>query len=173
MSKLIKTFTNVLTNDECEYFKNKIDNKRDVINFTNSGNFKNDKFIDIELATKLYNTIPNDIILENKILRPNKLIMTGMYTPNQSFGIHTDTGLYYNVNDKESSKFTYLIYLNDNFEGGETQFYDDYLIPTQTIFPQQGKGLLFDISLNHRGNLINNGNKYWIGIELISNFNHE
>jgi prolyl 4-hydroxylase len=171
-SMSINTLAHVLSTDECEYFKNTIDNKKIVNNFTNSGVFKNDKFVDLELATKLFNTIPKDIISKYKILRPNNLIMTGMYTTNQAFGIHTDTGLYYNKETKESSNFTYLIYLNDDFEGGETQFYDEYLIPTQTIYPETGKGLLFDISLNHKGSSILSGNKYWIGIELISKFNY-
>lgn len=94
--------------------------------------------------------------------------MAGYYQKEKSFGIHTDTGLYYNIELNQKSRWTLLIYLNDNFDGGETVFYD-----TNTwnkvceIKPEIGKALLFDIDLWHSGSPIVDGEKYWIGCEII------
>tara|TARA_R100000781_G_scaffold382_1_gene593 strand:- start:262 stop:990 length:729 start_codon:yes stop_codon:yes gene_type:complete len=54
-------------------------------------------------------------------------------------------------------KFTYLWYLNDDFDGGETEFYDGTLIK-----PETGKLIIFPAtwSFYHRGRPPKNGNKY-------------
>ena len=96
--------------------------------------------------------------------------MTGKYLSNNNFGLHTDTGLFYNKNTKEKSQYTLLIYLNDDFEGGTTSFFTDNFQPTVTIHPKQGTALLFDIDLWHKGDKLISGEKYWIGCELIAKF---
>ena len=105
-----------------------------------------------------------------EILRANNLIMTGKYKPNNKFGLHTDTGLFYDQFSKEKSKYTLLIYLNDDFEGGTTSFFTENFKPTVTIHPKIGRALLFDIDLWHKGDMLIKGEKYWIGCELISRF---
>jgi len=66
---------------------------------------------------------------------------------------------------------TFLIYLNDNFKGGETEF----IMINKTIKPKKGKAILFyniDINLNlipesiHVGKKINDGEK-WIANKWI------
>ena len=159
-----------LTSQECDYFIQQISTKDTTTNFTDSGKFKNDKYKDFKLATTLFNKIPINLKNKHNLKRPNNLIMTAMYTPNDSFGLHLDTGLYYNINTKEKTTHTMLIYLNDNFVGGETQFYDEFGNETEIVYPKKGKCLIFDINLWHKANKIYSGNKYWIGIEIISNF---
>ena len=61
-----------------------------------------------------------------------------------------------------------MIYLNDDFTGGKTVFYDDCFQKTVEIEPKKGKALLFDIDLWHKGEEIHNGEKFWIGCEIIS-----
>ena len=58
---------------------------------------------------------------------------------------------------KEMTRYTLLIYLNSNYEGGETN----------TIKPETGKALIFDIDLWHSELPVINGEKYWIGCEII------
>ena len=165
----IYTIDNFITNLECDNFIKQIDDKENIVNFTNTGQFKNDKYIDLELATYFYNKlISNNINLQ--LLRPNKLIMTGKYKEGNQFAIHTDTGLFYDKNKKEKSMYTLLIYLNDNFDQGETIFYNNNLIETIKIIPKKGMALLFHIDEFHKGNMVKNGTKYWIGCEIISNF---
>lgn len=157
----------ILNNTECIKFISDISDKTSVIKFSDNGDFKNDKYIDAELANDLFSRIPDVVKQEHGLLRANNLIMTGMYSQGDSFGLHTDTGLYYNLQSGEKSRYTFLIYLNDGFSGGETEFYDDKFKLYKTITPKTGAGLLFDIDLWHKGNEIFSGNKYWIGIEVI------
>lgn len=94
-----------------------------------------------------------------------KYVMYAAMEPGQSFPIHTDTGTEYSVDGE--SKFTVLIYLNKEFEGGNTQFYDTSFQKTFTIQPCAGRVLAFDIDLFHAGMPVENGTKLWIGTELI------
>jgi prolyl 4-hydroxylase len=167
-SDKIFTFDDFLTNDECNYFINQINNKKNKRCFTDSGAFENDKYIDLELAQYFYNKIKN--LTDLQILRPNNLIMTGKYVSGDSFNLHTDTGLFYDRKNKEKSRYTLLIYLNDDFISGETEFYTEQFKKVLTIKPKKGKALLFDIDLWHKGNTIIEGNKYWIGCEIIGPF---
>lgn len=155
----------LLTPEECNSFIHQIESKTNVIRFTTSSDFKNDKYKDMRLAQWFFNKLPENTDFK----RPFDLIITGMYVPGQSFGLHTDTGAYYNVQTKERSRYTMIIYLND-CKGGETQFYDNKGIPICRIKPKQGKCLIFDIDLFHQGLTVTKGNKYWIGMEIIGNF---
>lgn len=164
----IWTISNFLSNNECVKFIEQIANKTGTNPFTNSGYFKNDKYIDEDLASSFFNRIKDKIDID--IFRANNLIMTGMYVPGNRFGLHTDTGLYIDYNKKEKSRYTLLIYLNDNYEGGQTQFYSDEFQKTAAIQPEKGMALLFDIDLWHQGEEVISGQKYWIGCEIISAF---
>ncbi len=115
------------------------------------------KFEDNDIAQSLFDKIINKNLKIKDLKKPNKLIMTAKYIPGMKFGLHTDTGLYYNSDDKEETRFTILFYLNDN---GKV---------TQIIKPKKGSTLIFDIDLWHSGNEIIEGYKYWIGIEGIGN----
>lgn len=166
---MIRTYERVLTNDECEKFINEIDTKQGKIAFTNSGIFENDKYTDKHLADFLFSRIYNqDSSLQN--CRAHDLIITGKYNVGNSFGLHVDTGIYYNRKENERSRYTLLIYLNQDFEGGDTEFYDEQFNKIKTVIPETGKALLFDIDLWHKGNEILLGNKYWIGCEIIGKF---
>jgi hypothetical protein len=96
--------------------------------------------------------------------------MTGNYCPGQEFNMHTDTGLFYDRKAQEKSRWTLLIYLNDDFEGGHTLFYDDAWKQTHDIEPVAGTALLFDIDLWHKGDVLQSGVKHWIGCEIIGVF---
>ena len=65
---------------------------------------------------------------------------------------------------------TYIIYLNDNFEGGQTQFFKD---ETCGIIPEKGKLMFFpanDLYI-HRGDVVTQGAKYimtgWMYAEYV------
>lgn len=170
----IFTISNFLSNEECDKFIDDINNKPNVTNFTSVSNFKNDKYVNEDLAKYFYNKIvdifPKELSDNLKIVKPNNLIMTGMYTKNQQFGLHTDTGLYYNKNDKLKSRFTLLIYLNDDYANGETSFYDDNFKHLLDVIPKKGMALLFDIDMWHKGNNVIGNNKFWIGCEVIGKY---
>ena len=142
--------------------------------FTNTGNFDNKKWHDPLLASQFHQRLKEVLgitdVLSPSLLRANSLVMTGRYKPGDSFNLHTDTGLYYNRETRTKSRWTLLIYLNDDFEGGTTEFFDDAWKPTRTVLPKAGTALLFDIDLWHRGVEVTKGEKCWIGCEIIGAF---
>jgi prolyl 4-hydroxylase len=166
----IFTITDFLSDIECDTFIDNINNKTKIVNFTSASQFKNDKYIDDKLANSFYDKIKqsfgNELIDKLHIIDVNNLIMTGRYNASQQFNLHTDTGLYFNKKNKIKSRYTLLIYLNDNYNGGETGFFDDDFSHIIDIKPKKGMALLFDINMWHKGNLLLNNNKYWIGCEI-------
>jgi hypothetical protein len=89
---------------------------------------------------------------------------------NQPFFIHTDTGVYYNRKTNVRSRYTVLLYLNDNFDGGNTSFYTNEFKKSVSITAKKNKIVVFDISLFHSGDTVTSGTKRWIGTELIGPF---
>lgn len=74
------------------------------------------------------------------------------YESEQRFKRHVDGR--FRRNDFEESRITFMIYLNDDFEGGETAF-DDV-----TIRPETGMALCFFHELRHEGCPVVDGVKY-------------
>jgi len=169
---MIKTYDNFLTETECSHFINNI-HKKPLTNkhcFTNSGIFENDMYTDQWQADFFCQKLKT-LDANPDFIKANKLIMTAKYTDGKQFSLHTDTGLYYNRDDRLKSRYTMLIYLNDDYEGGKTSFYTDTFKHTQDIIPKAGRCLLFDIDLWHKGCPVTNGTKYWIGCEIIGKMN--
>lgn len=160
----IYEFPNFLTPEECAAFSRLVTEK-EAPNFTDSGLFTNKKWQDPALATALFDRLEGRV---EGALRANTVVMGAIFHPRDSFSIHTDTGLYYDRARGEKSRWTMLIYLNDDFEGGDTVFYDtDTWAITRRVRPEAGKALVFDIDLWHSGSPILAGVKRWIGCELI------
>lgn len=167
---LIYEIEDIIDNNYVNYLIENYLNKKIDRNFTEVAEFDNNKFIDKQLSEKFFDLVNRHAVNklgDNTLYGANKYIMTGKYIKNQQFGIHTDTGLYFNLKENVQSKYTLLIYLNDDYEGGETVFYlnDEKII----IKPQKGKAIIFDMQIPHSSNLINNGIKYWIGCEILGN----
>jgi predicted 2-oxoglutarate/Fe(II)-dependent dioxygenase YbiX len=74
------------------------------------------------------------------------------YKLNQRFKRHADGR--FKRNESEESRITFMIYLNDDFEGGETAF-DEVVIK-----PKTGSALCFIHELKHEGCPIISGEKY-------------
>jgi prolyl 4-hydroxylase len=74
------------------------------------------------------------------------------YDPGQTFKWHSDG--YVRRPNGERSRLTFMIYLNDDFEGGETRF------ENATIKPVKGMVLCFAHSLRHEGARVTRGRKY-------------
>lgn len=89
------------------------------------------------------------------------------YEPGQRFAPHGD-GLHFRKNG-DCSRLTFMIYLNDGFEGGETRFYlcHDYLelfspdvVADVSVVPKMGMALCFLHELRHEGTHLIRGTKY-------------
>jgi hypothetical protein len=75
------------------------------------------------------------------------------YEPGQHFGLHQDQSYFGDEGTK--SLLTYMVYLNEGFEGGETDFPEQQ----QTIVPKTGTALLFQHMLLHAGRRVASGSK--------------
>ena len=81
------------------------------------------------------------------------------YDKFQTFKWHRD--LPYRPNEKEMSKLTFMVYLNDEFEGGFTEF-DEF-----NIWPEKGMAVLFNHKLRHAGSIVTSGTKYVLRTDVI------
>jgi predicted 2-oxoglutarate/Fe(II)-dependent dioxygenase YbiX len=82
----------------------------------------------------------------------NELFRFYRYQRGHQFKGHYDES--YIRNAEEASYFTFMVYLNDNFQGGDTTFRG------LRIRPRQGMALIFLHSLYHEGSEVTQGVKY-------------
>ncbi len=82
----------------------------------------------------------------------NELFRFYRYQRGHQFRGHFDES--YVRNEVEASYFTFMVYLNDNFQGGDTTFRG------LRIRPRQGMALIFLHSLFHEGSEVTQGVKY-------------
>jgi hypothetical protein len=77
------------------------------------------------------------------------------------------------------SYLTFLVYLNDNFEGGETRFYlpSDKGMTARGVVPKEGSVLVFPqgntASLIHEGSAVTKGTKYVVRTDVLYRTRHE
>lgn len=91
----------------------------------------------------------------------NELIRFYRYEAEQQFNWHQDFP--YERESGEMSFLTLLIYLNDDYKGGETLFDDscsEEPFDDLAIVPESGMALFFEHQTHHKGELISEGVKY-------------
>lgn len=128
------------------------------------GTRNNDRilFTDEKLAVQLFEKaqpyIPQQIGI-SKAVGLNELFRFYRYKPQQRFKKHHDQSFI--RNEEEASYYTFMIYLNDNYSGGETIFNNC------TIKPVQGALLIFLHQLEHEGAEILSGTKYILRTDIM------
>lgn len=94
----------------------------------------------------------------------NPMFRIAKYQPGGQFEIHMD-GV--NEDDHENtSVLTLNIFLNDDFDGGETDFLHNKRLRC-SVLPEVGKAALFDHGQYHRGNKVSNGEKYLLRTDIM------
>ena len=93
----------------------------------------------------------------------NELFRFYRYTKDQRFKRHRDGS--YIRNETEASYYTFMVYLNDEYEGGSTTFKD------REVKPQTGKGLIFLHDLWHEGTAVTSGKKYVLRSDIMYQIN--
>lgn len=83
------------------------------------------------------------------------------YDPGQQFGLHQDQS--YTGPDGTRSLLTLMVYLNDDFEGGETDFPEQ----DRCIKPQRGHALWFQHMVLHAGRRVTSGCKYVLRSDVL------
>jgi len=125
---------------------------------TNVRNNERVIFDDRELAEKLFADAVEHLPSEfagRTICGANERFRCYRYKPGMRFAPHSDGSFV--RNDSEMSFYTYLVYLNAEFEGGETTFFTK---PEVVIKPVSGDAVLFQHPLVHEGSIVTSGIKY-------------
>ena len=87
------------------------------------------------------------------------------YDPGQMFAPHYDGS--FRRGPGEESLLTFMMYLNEGFEGGETKFYHDDDRLKASVKPQKGMALVFDHLQLHEGAPVISGRKYVIRTDVM------
>lgn len=122
-------------------------------------------FKDFELAKSIWNQVNTFVptkLGNSRAIDLNEMFRFYKYEANQEFKKHRDQS--YIRNDFEASYYTLLIYLNNNFEGGETTF------GNLVITPKKGSCLIFLHDLEHEGSKLTSGVKYVLRTDIIYRF---
>jgi len=67
----------------------------------------------------------------------------------------------------EESQLTFMIYLNDDFTGGTTEFYNDDETPKASVRPWRGMALVFAHAQLHEGAPVTSGRKYVLRTDVM------
>ena len=88
------------------------------------------------------------------------------YDPGQRFDVHMDG--YFRRDNGEQSQLTFMVYLNDGFEGGATTFYDrEGSRPKSNVEPRTGMALVFEHQQWHEGAPVVDGRKYVLRTDVM------
>jgi hypothetical protein len=167
---------NVLTNEQCVEYIDMFDNNDVTVEDINEKHRKYHRvqFTDKQLADLLYEKVKHCIPKKIKkiCVGINDHIRLSKYKPGEFFGIHQD-GINYDGNNKSVMSYATLnIFLNDDFQGGETIFYEkDKKTITLKCIPKPGRGGFFYSQQYHEGAKITSGYKYLLRTDLMINHN--
>ena len=117
---------------------------------------------DYELAHKLWNRVGSfftDSVDGFKAYGLNERFRFYKYEKGHRFKKHKDGAFIRDKND--TSIYTFIIYLNENFVGGSTDF-EEY-----SIAPQTGSALVFLHPIKHTGTEVLSGTKYAIRSDVM------
>ncbi len=122
-------------------------------------------FDDEELGQKLLNRIRDKApkkIHGRSLVGINERFRCYRYEPGMRFAPHKDGA--FHRSECEQSFYTFLVYLNEAFEGGNTTFVTE---PEISIKPKTGMGLLFQHPIIHEGSVVTAGVKYVARTDLM------
>lgn len=161
------TLDGVLTREECAALVARIDAANpEVAPITTNRGFvmrpdirNNERAIidDVALARDLFTRVEAALPSPLCGMRPvgaNERFRCYRYRPGQRFAPHYDGAFIRNENER--SQLTFMVYLNEGFEGGNTAFLDFEV----SAVPRAGGALLFQHQVLHEGCEVESGTKY-------------
>jgi predicted 2-oxoglutarate/Fe(II)-dependent dioxygenase YbiX len=87
------------------------------------------------------------------------------YDPGQKFALHSDG--YFRRDNGQQSHLTFMVYLNEDFTGGETKFYLANRMPRLEVKPERGMALVFIHWQLHEGAPVEQGRKYVLRTDVM------
>ena len=120
----------------------------------------NDERLSIALWRRIARWVPANIDGKGAV-GLNERLRFYRYVEGQDFGAHAD-GYYLRANG-EQSLLTLMIYLNDDYSGGETWFFES----EKLISPKTGTILIFTHRLWHAGRVVTDGCKYILRTDIM------
>jgi predicted 2-oxoglutarate/Fe(II)-dependent dioxygenase YbiX len=161
------TLDGVLTRDECAALMARIDAANpEVAPITTGAGFvmrpdirNNERAIidDVVLARELFTRVAAALptpLFGKRPVGANERFRCYRYQPGQRFAPHYDGAFV--RNEHERSELTFMVYLNEGFEGGHTEFLDFDV----SAVPRTGSALLFQHQVLHEGCQVVTGTKY-------------
>lgn len=118
-----------------------------------------------ELADLLFDRVTANVpeqIHGSTLVGVNERFRCYEYNKGQYFAPHLDG--FFERNPSERSYYTFMVYLNDGFEGGETVFLVE---PEKVIKPSTGMALFFQHPIIHTGSEVISGTKYVLRTDLM------
>ncbi|CAF3389575.1 unnamed protein product [Rotaria socialis] len=133
----------------------------------------NDRCIidDVDMAKKLFDRIKSylpDKWNSYQLVGLNGRLRFLRYDPGQVFKGHMD-GIYHRQDGSDETSFiTVQLYLNENFQGGETTFLD-YFDRSRNVAckPLTGMVLIFEHRIYHEGSMLEKGRKYTVRTDVM------
>ncbi len=119
-----------------------------------------DRRLAAELFERLFEHVPKSL-LRMRVAGVNEHFRCYRYQPGQRFALHGDGT--YARSQTERSLLTCLIYLNQDFAGGETAFPEQ----RQCIQPRSGTALFFQHPILHEGCVVRSGIKYVLRTDIM------
>ncbi|MFC4312195.1 2OG-Fe(II) oxygenase [Steroidobacter flavus] len=124
----------------------------------------NDRVIvdDMEMATRIWKRVGKFVPRRSygrQVRGLNERLRYYRYMPGQRFSWHFDGA--FTRDNGEQSLLTFMIYLNDGYEGGDTRF------ESVSVAGKRGMALLFEHELGHEGSLLIAGVKYVLRSDVI------
>jgi prolyl 4-hydroxylase len=174
----IFTIDDFWTKQECEEFIKKsegigyepatVNTEKGAVRVESIRNNNRVIYNDIDLANNLwlrFEQFAPTKIGNSKAIGFNELFRFYKYESGQQFKRHKDQSF---IRDEfEASYYTFMIYLNDHYEGGETTFNN------LTIQPKQGTALVFLHDLEHEGSPVKQGVKYVLRTDIMFRLEEE
>lgn len=115
-----------------------------------------------EVHGRIKNLLPEAI---RNVCVVNDHFRFSKYNEGGHFKMHRD-----GVNSDGAGNVSYLtlnIFLNKEFDGGETDFFDERGGLVVRAVPKPGRGALFETNVLHRGNSVSGGYKYLLRTDIM------
>ncbi|WP_281556399.1 2OG-Fe(II) oxygenase [Thalassomonas sp. RHCl1] len=173
VSKNIFTLDSFLTEKQCQKFIEHAESEGFRSADVNTGKGRshlthirnNDRvdWVSEDLAKTWWNKLLNELLPEingKKAIGLSPRFRFYRYTPGQKFNMHKDGRQEVSGN---ITMMTFLVYLNEGYEGGSTKFRQDDI----EIHAVTGQALLFEHHLWHQGTKLESGSKYLLRTDIV------